>query len=64
MTRSLINRLHLKHILYSHCTTKNGSLKNELSVLKEIIADLINMKVKYDEEDLRVDFVMFIARFI
>ena len=37
---------------------------NHNSTFKEIVVDLETMEVKYDEEDFRVDFVMFIALLI
>ena len=54
MTKSLPNKLHLKQRLYSHRLLEGTSVINYISTFKEIIVDLETMKVKYDEEDLRL----------
>ena len=52
MMKSLTSKLHLKQQLYSHRMIEDMSLKDHLTILKEVVFDLETMKVKYDEEDL------------
>lgn len=51
MTKSLTSKLRLKQRLYFHRTIEVTSLEDYLAVFKEIVADLVTLKVKYDEED-------------
>ena len=44
-------QLHLKR-LYSHRLAKDMVVINHISTLKEIVVDLENMELKYNEEDL------------
>ena len=44
-------QLHLKQ-LYSHRLAKDMVVINHISTLKEIVVDLENMELKYNEEDL------------
>ena len=43
--------MHLKR-LYSHPLAKDMVVINHISTLKEIVVDLENMELKYNEEDL------------
>ena len=43
--------LHLKR-LYSHRLAEDMFVINHISTLKEIVVDLENMELKYNEEDL------------
>ena len=38
--------------LFMHMLQEGGSVMNHLSIFKEIVADLVSMEVKYDDEDL------------
>ena len=52
MIKSLTSKLHLKQRLYSYCMIEGMSLEDHLTTFKEIVSDLENMEVKYDEVDL------------
>lgn len=52
MKKCLTSKLHLKYHLYSHRMIKGISLKNHLTAFKEIVTDLKNLEINYDEDDL------------
>ena len=52
MEKSLPNKLHMKLKLYALRLSEGGSISAHLSKFKEIVGDLKNLEVKYDEEDL------------
>ncbi|XP_022864026.1 uncharacterized protein LOC111384044 [Olea europaea var. sylvestris] len=52
MIKSLTSKLALKQKLYSHRMAEGGSLEDYVAMLKEIVADLETLEVKYDEEDV------------
>ena len=52
MEKSLLNKLHMKLKLYLLRLSEGGSISAHLSKFKEIVGDLKNLEVKYDEEDL------------
>ena len=44
--------MHMKMKLFTLKMEEGGSVLNHISVFKEIVADLVSMEVKYDDEDL------------
>jgi hypothetical protein len=52
MSKDLTSRMHMKMKLYTHKLQEGGSVSTHLSVLKEIVADLQSMELKYEDEDL------------
>ena len=52
MSKDLTSKMHVKMKLFTHKLQKGGSVMNHLSIFKEIVADLVSMEVKYDDEDL------------
>ncbi|CAD6219719.1 unnamed protein product [Miscanthus lutarioriparius] len=52
MSKDLTSKMHVKMKLFTHKLQEGGSVMNHLSIFKEIIADLVSMEVKYDDEDL------------
>ncbi|KAJ9537531.1 hypothetical protein OSB04_030264 [Centaurea solstitialis] len=50
--KSLPNKLHTKLKLYALRLSEGGSITAHLSKFKEIVGDLKNLAVKYDDEDL------------
>ncbi|KAJ9542762.1 hypothetical protein OSB04_029268 [Centaurea solstitialis] len=52
MEKSLPNKLHMKLKLYALRLSEGGSITAHLSKFKEIVGDLKNLEVKYDDEDL------------
>ncbi|KAJ9544694.1 hypothetical protein OSB04_024401 [Centaurea solstitialis] len=52
MEKSLLNKLHMKLKLYALRLYEGGSITAHLSKFKEIVGDLKNLEVKYDDEDL------------
>ena len=52
MSKDLTSKMHVKMKLFTHKLQEGGSVMNHLSIFKEIIADLVTMEVKYDDEDL------------
>ena len=52
MTKSLPNKLHLKQRLFNLKMIEGGSLAEHLSTFKELINNLENMDVQYEDEDL------------
>ena len=44
--------MHLKKYLCTHNTTKGASIKDHLTIFKEIVSDLESMKIKIENEDL------------
>ena len=52
MTKSLANRLYLKHIkLYSFTIQEGRSIKDQMDEFNKIIYDLANVEVKIEDED-------------
>ena len=52
MSKDLTSKMHVKMKLFTHKLQEGGSVMNHLSIFKEIVADLVLMEVKYDDEDL------------
>ena len=52
MSKDLTSKMHVKMKLFTHKLQEDGSVMNHLSIFKEIVADLVSMEVKYDDEDL------------
>jgi len=52
MTKSLPNKLHLKQRLFNLKMIEGGSLAEHISTFKELVNNLENMDVKYEDEDL------------
>ena len=52
MSKDLTSKMHVKMKLFTHKLQEGGSVMNHLSIFKEIIADLVSMEIKYDDEDL------------
>ena len=52
MSKDLTSKMHVKMKLFTHKLQEGGSVMNHLSIFKEIVADLVSMEVKYDDEDL------------
>ena len=52
MSKDLTSKMHVKMKLFMHKLQEGGSVMNHLSIFKEIVADLVSMEVKYDDEDL------------
>ncbi|CAD6231032.1 unnamed protein product [Miscanthus lutarioriparius] len=52
MSKDLTSKMHVKMKLLTHKLQEGGSVMNHLSIFKEIVADLVSMEVKYDDEDL------------
>jgi hypothetical protein len=44
--------MHIKMKLFAHKLQERGSVLTHISVFKEIVADLMSMEVKFDDEDL------------
>ena len=59
-TKSLTSKLHLNKRLYSHSMAEGTYLEEHLTTFKEIVADLENLEVKYEEEDLGL--MLFLIR--
>ena len=52
MFKDLTSKMHMKMKLFSHKLQENGSVLTHILVFKEIVADLVSMEVKFDDEDL------------
>ncbi|CAD6255778.1 unnamed protein product [Miscanthus lutarioriparius] len=52
MSKDLTIKMHVKMKLFTHKLQEGGSVMNHLSIFKKIVADLVSMEVKYDDEDL------------
>ena len=52
MSKDLTSKIHMKMKLFTHKLQEGGSVMNHLTIFKEIVADLVSMEVKYDDEDL------------
>lgn len=52
MTKSLPNKLHLKQQLFNLKMIEGGSLAEHISTFKELVNNLENMDVQYEDEDL------------
>lgn len=52
MTKSLPNKLHLKQRLFTLKKNEGNSLVDHISTFKELVGNLENMDVTYDDEDL------------
>ena len=52
MTKDLTSKMHLKQKLFLHKMQDGGKVLDHLSKIKEIVADLESMEVKYGDEDL------------
>ena len=52
MSKDLTSKMHVKMKLFMHKLQEGGSVMNHISVFKEIVADLVSMEVKYEDEDL------------
>ena len=52
MSKDLTSKMHVKMKLFTHKLQEGGLVMNHLSIFKEIVADLVSMEVKYDDEDL------------
>src|SRR5664279_3297818 len=52
MSKDLTSKMHMKMKFFTHKLQEGGSLMNHLSIFKEIVADLVSVEVKYEDEDL------------
>jgi len=52
MSKDLTSKMHMKLKLFTLKMQEGDSVLSHLSVFKEIVADLVSMEVKYDDEDL------------
>ena len=52
MSKDLTSKMHMKLKLFMLKMQESDSVLSHLSVFKEIVADLVSMEVKYDDEDL------------
>jgi hypothetical protein len=52
MANDLTSKMHIKMKLFTYKLQEGGSVLMHISVFKEIVADLISMEVKFDDEDL------------
>ena len=52
MTKCLPNKLHLKQRLFYLKMAKGSSLSSHLSTFKELVCNLENLDVKYEDNDL------------
>jgi len=52
MSKDLNSKIHMKVKLFTLKIKEGDSMMSHLSILKEIMADLVSMEVKYDDEDL------------
>ena len=52
MTKSLWNKLHLKQRLFYLKMAEGSSLSSHLSTFKELVCNLENLDVKYEDNDL------------
>lgn len=52
MTKSLPNKLHLKQRLFNLKMIEGGSVAEHISTFKELVNNLENMDVQYEDEDL------------
>lgn len=52
MTKSLPNKLHMKQRLFNLKMIDGGSVTDHISTFKELVSNLENMDVTYDDEDL------------
>ena len=50
MSKDLTSKMHVKMKFFMHKLQEGGSVMNHLSIFKEIVADLVSMEVKYDED--------------
>ena len=51
MTKTLVNRLHLKQWLFTLCMVEGTSIKSHLDDFSLVIMDLKNMDVKIEDKD-------------
>ncbi|KAI4344977.1 hypothetical protein L6164_012147 [Bauhinia variegata] len=51
MTMSLANKLHLKEQLYTICMWKGTLIQSHLDRFSSIIIDLVNIYIKFEDED-------------
>jgi hypothetical protein len=52
MQKDLASKMHIKIKLFTHKLQEGGSVLTYITVFKEIVADLMSMEVKFDDEDL------------
>ena len=52
ISKDLTSKMHMKMKLFTHKMQEGGSVLNHISLFKEIVADLVSMEVKFDDEDL------------
>jgi hypothetical protein len=52
MSKDLTSKMHMKMKLFTLKMQKGDLVMSHISVFKEIVADLVSMEVKYDDEDL------------
>jgi hypothetical protein len=52
MSKDLTSRLQVKMKLFQHKLQEGQSVLNHLSIFREIVFDILSMKVKYEDEDL------------
>ena len=52
MSKDLTSKMHMKLKLFTLKMQEGDSVLSHLSIFKEIVADLVSMEVKYDDEDL------------
>ena len=52
MSKDLTSKMHVNMKLFTHKMQEGASVMNHLSIYNEIVADLVSMEVKYDDEDL------------
>jgi hypothetical protein len=52
MQKDLTSKMHIKIKLFTHKLQEGGSVLMHISVFKEIVADLMSVEVKFDDEHL------------
>ena len=52
MSKDLTSKMHMKLKLFTLKMHEGDLVLSHLSVFKEIVADLVSMEVKFDDEDL------------
>jgi len=52
MSKDLTSTIHMKMKGFTLKMKEGNSVMSHLSIFKEIVADLVSMEVKYDDEDL------------
>ena len=64
MSKDLTSKMHMKLKLFTLKMHEGDSVRSHLSVFKEIVADLVSMEVKYDDEDLGYALCQLVCKFL